>query len=74
MKTIKITSIVLTLLIASCTNRKTILLANGKRMSEKKFNKMIAKNVEEGLKKLSSEDRDLILNSKIDTVDYRNDK
>ena len=72
MKTIKITSIVLALLIVSCTSRKTILLANGKRMSEKKFNKMIAKNVEEGLKELSSEDRDLILNSTIDTADYRN--
>lgn len=74
MKTMKITLMVLSLLIISCSNKKTILLANGKRMSEKEFNKMITKNVEEGLKNLSSEDRDLILDSKIDTMYYKKGK
>jgi len=74
MKTIKITLIVMSLLLVSCANRKTIELTNGKKISQRKLHRMIAKSVKQGLKDLSSEERDLLLNSKIDTVNYINNK
>jgi hypothetical protein len=58
----------------SCESRKTIELTNGKKISQRKLHRMVTKNVKQGLKELSSEERDLLLNSKIDTVNYNNKK
>ena len=59
-------------MLASCVSKKTIELTNGKKISQRKFDKMVSKSVKKGLKKLSSEERELILDSKIDTVNYIN--
>lgn len=64
----------MSLLLVSCANRKTIELTNGKKISQRKLHRMISKSVKQGLKDLSSEERDLLLNSKIDTVNYINNK
>ena len=54
-------------LITSCSTKKTIVLTNGKKISERKDNRMIKRSVKRCLRKFSKEDRSIIMEMVVDT-------
>jgi PBP1b-binding outer membrane lipoprotein LpoB len=60
------------LLLTSCATQKTIELANGKKVTEKQFQKMTHKAFEESFGKMSSQEDSLLFNDVKVTVDTIN--
>jgi hypothetical protein len=56
------------LLVTSCANKKTIVLANGKRISERKNLRMERRCVKRILRSFSKEDRNIIMGMSVDTA------
>jgi hypothetical protein len=56
------------LLVTSCANKKTIVLANGKRISEKKDERMTKRWIKKYFRSISKEDRDIIMGMSVDTA------
>ena len=56
------------LLVTSCANKKTITLANGKRISERKDERMTKRWIKKYFRSISKEDRDIIMGMSVDTA------
>lgn len=56
------------LLVTSCANKKTIVLANGKRISERKDERMTKRWIKKYFRSISKEDRDIIMGMSVDTA------
>lgn len=56
-------------LLASCATQKTIELSNGKRVSQKQFDKMTHKAFEESFGKMTPQEDSLLFNGVKITVD-----
>ena len=56
------------LLITSCISKKTITLTNGKKISERKADRMMMRGLKKCLKELPKEDRNIIMEMSVDTT------
>ena len=56
------------LLVTSCANRKTITLTNGKKITERKADRMMMRGLKKCLRSLSKEDRNIIMGMSADTA------
>jgi hypothetical protein len=56
------------LLVTSCANNKTIVLANGKRISERKDERMTKRWIKKYFRSISKEDREIIMGMSVDTA------
>jgi|688.fasta_scaffold00011_299 hypothetical protein len=56
------------LLITSCVSKKTITLTNGKKITERKADRMMMRGLKKCLKELSKDDRDIIMGMSVDTT------
>lgn len=56
------------LLVTSCVSKKTIVLANGKRISERKDERMTKRWIKKYFRSISKEDRDIIMGMSVDTA------
>jgi hypothetical protein len=57
-------SLFIILFLLSCNSQKTVQLANGEFVSEKKYNKMIKNSYKKALRQMSKEDRELFKSTK----------
>jgi hypothetical protein len=55
------------LLVTSCATNKTIVLTNGKKITERKADRMMMRGLKKCLKELSKEDRNIIMEMSVDT-------
>lgn len=56
------------LLITSCVSKKTVVLTNGKKISERKLERIEKRIIKKCLRSFSKEDRDIIMGMSVDTT------